>query len=132
MSDIAIGRNLCILLGVIDETPQTKDSKGLAVTEFTLVVREEWTDKSGQGREQINRIPCVCFGPRGKVIADYVRAGDQFSVQGSIQINEDDGTAFVKVSDFTLLKGDRGGGERTERSGRGGSASNPRTRDPVF
>lgn len=130
-TEIPNGRNLCMFLGQVSETPTSKDAKGLLVVEFLLGVRESWTTKQGETKESISHIPCVVFGPRGKVIVDFVKAGEMLHVSGALQVDPDDGTCSVKVQEVTLLKGDRGGGERSDR-GRGGSNSNLRTRDVEF
>lgn len=130
-TEIPAGRNYVSLLGEVEETIDVKDVKGGKVATFTLAVREEWTSKDGKVSESLAHVPCTLFGEkRAGILAQYVSAGDMLYVQGSIRISEH-GTE-VSVREFEFIKSGRG--ERTERDdGRGGSRSNPRTRDePSF
>lgn len=55
---------------------------GKEVARGTIAVRRNF--KNSEGKYESDFIDFVCWGPRAKVLADYVRKGDKFGISGRL------------------------------------------------
>lgn len=116
--------NKVILMGNMTRDPQlTYTSSNTAVCKFGLAMNHTWKDRdSGQKKEQVTFVDCVCFGRSGEVINQYMSKGRPIHVDGRLSLSQwegQDGTKRSKieviVENFTFVGGggDGGGGGRS-------------------
>ena len=117
--------NKVILMGNLTRDPQlTYTSSNTAVCKFGLAMNHTWKDRdSGEKKEQVTFVDCVCFGRAGEVINQYMSKGRPIHVDGRLSLSQwegQDGTKRSKleviVENFTFV----GGGDR--QGGGGGGA----------
>ncbi len=122
--------NKVILMGNMTRDPQlTYTSSNTAVCKFGLAMNHTWKDRdSGQKKEQVTFVDCVCFGRAGEVINQYMSKGKPIHVDGRLSLSQwegQDGTKRSKleviVENFTFV----GGGGEGGGGGGGGRARAP-------
>jgi len=89
---------------------------GQSVASFSIATTENWTDKSGEKKEQVEWHRIVLWGKIADTLQPYLTKGKQVFIEGRLQTRqwEKDGqkhyTTEVKADKIVLL----GGGERKE------------------
>ena len=79
--------NKCQFSGRTTKEPELKIlPSGKAVCNFTLAVRRDFKNQSGEYESDF--LNCVAYGKTGELIADYVKKGAWFTVWGRVQIRK--------------------------------------------
>ncbi|NOX59672.1 MAG: single-stranded DNA-binding protein [Planctomycetes bacterium] len=124
--------NKVILMGNLTRDPQlTYTSSNTAVCKFGLAMNHTWKDRNtGEKKEQVAFVDCVCFGRSGEVINQYMAKGRSLHVDGRLSFSQwegQDGSKRSKlevvVENFTFVGG---GGDR-----QGGGGGAPRQQQPA-
>ena len=113
--------NKVILAGNLTRDPELRYTpKGTAVTGFSLAVSRNWKTESGESKEEVSFIEIEAWGRQGEVIAQYMRKGRPFLVEGRLkQDTWEDKTTNKKMSKLKVVlesfsfidsKGPEGGG----------------------
>jgi single-strand DNA-binding protein len=113
--------NKVILMGNLTRDPQlTYTSSNTAVCKFGLAMNDSWKDRNtGEKKEQVTFVDCVCFGRAGEVINQYMSKGKPLHLDGRLSFSQwegQDGTKRSKlevvVENFQFVGGggDRQGG----------------------
>ena len=78
--------NKVILAGNLTRDPELRYTpKGTAVCRFTLAVSRMWTSEDGQKKEEVSFIDVDAWGRQGEVVAQYMKKGRPFLVEGRIK-----------------------------------------------
>ena len=78
--------NKVILAGNLTRDPEMKyTSKGTAVASFGLAVNRRWKSETGETREEVSFIDVDAFGKQAEVIAQYLKKGNPFLVEGRLK-----------------------------------------------
>jgi len=78
--------NKVILAGNLTRDPELRYTpKGTAVARFTLAVSRNWTGEDGQKKEEVSFIDVDAWGRQGEVIAQYMKKGRPFLVEGRLK-----------------------------------------------
>lgn len=78
--------NLCILAGHLTRDPENRYSaKGAAVGEFGLAINRKWKEASGELKEEVTFLDCVCFGKTAETIAQYFKKGDPIMLEARLR-----------------------------------------------
>ena len=92
---------------------------GMQVAQFTLAVdrnlsKEKKLQAEAQGQPTADFLRCTAFGKSAEVIAEYVRKGNKFAVQGRIQtgfyLNKDNQRVYttdIIVNSFEFVESAR-------------------------
>jgi single-strand DNA-binding protein len=104
------GLNKAMLIGRLGKDPEIRYSQaGSAVTNFSIAVSENWTDKQGQKNEKTEWINCVAFGKQAETLEKYLKKGSLVYVEGRIQTDsyEKDGKTVystkINIGNFQFL-----------------------------
>jgi single-strand DNA-binding protein len=131
--------NKVILAGNLTRDPELRYTpKGTAVAQFALAVNRTWKSETGENKEEVSFIEVEAFGRQAEVIAQYMRKGRPFLVEGRLTQDswEDKETKQkrtklkVVLEGFTFIdsKGPEGGApgaEAPRRSAPAPSAAKP-------
>jgi single-strand DNA-binding protein len=78
--------NKVILAGNLTRDPEMKyTSKGTAVAAFTLAVNRRWKTETGEPKDEVSFIDVDAFGRQAEVIAQYLKKGRPFLVEGRLK-----------------------------------------------
>lgn len=102
--------NQVTLIGRLTADPEIRfTAGGTAVANFTLAVGRKFKNENGETESDFIR--CIAWGKRAETIADYVKKGHLFGVNGSIQTGSYDDregrkvyTTDVLVNEFDFLQ----------------------------
>ena len=118
--------NKVILMGNLTRDPETRTTpSGQSVTNFSIAVNRNWTDKDGQKQEETSFIECDAWATRGETIAKYFSRGRQILISGRLRQDswedKDTGkkrsTLRVVVEEFSFVNdGSRGNTATTPSS----------------
>ena len=109
--------NKVILAGNLTRDPELRYTpKGTAVARFTLAVSRTWTGEDGQKKEEVSFIDIDAWGRQGEVIAQYMKKGRPFLVEGRLKQDtwEDKNTKQkmsklkVVLESFSFIDSNRG------------------------
>ena len=97
--------NKVILAGNLTRDPELRYTpKGTAVCRFTLAVSRTWTGEDGQKKEEVSFIDVDAWGRQGEVVAQYMKKGRPFLVEGRIkQDTWEDKTTKQKQSKLKVV-----------------------------
>jgi single-strand DNA-binding protein len=97
--------NKVILAGNLTRDPELRYTpKGTAVARFTLAVSRTWTGEDGQKKEEVSFIDIDAWGRQGEVIAQYMKKGRPFLVEGRLkQDTWEDKNTKQKVSKLKVV-----------------------------
>ena len=128
--------NRVILAGNLTRDPELRYTpKGTAVVGFSLAVSRTWKNESGEAKEEVSFIDVEAWGRQAEVIAQYMRKGKPFLVEGRLkQDTWEDKTTHdkksklkVRLETFSFI--DSKGSE--EGAGAGGVPSGEPARRPA-
>jgi single-strand DNA-binding protein len=121
--------NKVILMGNLTRDPELRSTPGGAqVTEITLAVNDNYTDKQGNKKERVDFIYVTFWGKQAETLSRWKKKGDPLLVEGRLRVDQwDDKESGKKRSalkvqgiGFTFLGrgtgGDGGGGGGGGRS----------------
>jgi len=81
--------NKVILAGNLTRDPELRySSKGMAICKFGLAVNRNWTNEAGEKKEEATFVDIDAFGKQAEVIAQYLRKGQQFLVEGRLRLDQ--------------------------------------------
>jgi single-strand DNA-binding protein len=97
--------NKVILAGNLTRDPELRYlPKGTAVAQFTLAITHKWKSESGESKEETSFIDIEAFGRQGEVVAQYMRKGRPFLVEGRLkQDTWEDKTTQQKRSKIKVI-----------------------------
>jgi len=104
--------NVCQFIGRLGQDPEVRYlQSGNAVTNISLAVNDEWTDKqTGQKQEKVEWVRGKIFGNRAEALAKYTKKGSRLYISGRLETRsfEDQSgqTRYmteVSISDFQFL-----------------------------
>ena len=58
---------------------------GKAVADLSLAINKNWTDESGQKREDVTFVDCTAFGRTAEICAEYLKKGSPVFVSGHLK-----------------------------------------------
>jgi single-strand DNA-binding protein len=80
--------NKVILAGNLTRDPELRYTpKGTAVAKFALAVNRTWKNEAGETKEEVSFIDVDAFGRQAEVIAQYMRKGRPFLVEGRLKLD---------------------------------------------
>lgn len=117
--------NKVILAGNLTRDPELRYTpKGTAIARIGLAMNRTWKTETGETREEVTFVDVDAFGRQAEVIAQYMRKGKPFLVEGRLKLDqwEDKNThqkqskLHVVLESFSFIdsRGGDGGGPTTE------------------
>jgi single-strand DNA-binding protein len=100
--------NKVILAGNLTRDPELRYlPKGTAVAQFTLAISHKWKTEAGESKEEVSFIDIEAFGRQGEVVAQYMRKGRPFLVEGRLKQDtwEDKSTQQKRSKLKVILEG---------------------------
>lgn len=80
------GINTVILSGNLSKDPELRYTpKGSAICGFSVATNREWKTESGEKREEVSFIDCVCFGASGENVSKFFAKGRPILVEGRLK-----------------------------------------------
>lgn len=110
--------NKVILAGNLTRDPELRYTpSGKAICKFALAVNRTWTTETGEKKEEATFVDIDAFGRQAEVIAQYMKKGRPFLVEGRLKLDQwDDKQTGQKRSrlgvileSFSFLGDTRGG-----------------------
>ncbi len=97
--------NKVILMGNLTRDPQlTYTSSNMAVCKFGLAANHSWKDRNtGEKKEQVCFVDCVCFGRAGEVINQYMSKGKPIHLDGRLSFSQWEGQDGSKRSKLEVV-----------------------------
>lgn len=81
--------NKVILAGNLTRDPELRYTpKGMAICKFGLAINRNWTNEAGEKKEEATFVDIDAFGKQAEVIAQYVKKGQQFLVEGRLRLDQ--------------------------------------------
>ena len=126
--------NKVILVGNLTRDPEVRyTTGGTAVTEVSLAVNRQWTDRStNERKEETTFVEVTLWGRTAEIAGEYLSKGRPCLIEGRLQLDqwEDKETGKKRsklkvVGDTLQLLGSRGDGG----GGGGGGGGKPASRD---
>ncbi|MCB9893084.1 MAG: single-stranded DNA-binding protein [Planctomycetes bacterium] len=119
--------NKVILMGNLTRTPELRSlPSGTQLTDITLAVNENYTDKSGNKQESTHFVEVTFWGKQAELICRWKKQGDPLLIEGSLKqdkwVDKETGKnrSKLKVQGSSCTFLNRGSGE----SGGGGGGGN--------
>lgn len=104
--------NKVILIGNVGGDPVLSyTASGTPVVNLSLATSESWKDSNGNPQSKTTWHQLFMFGKRAEVIAEYVKKGHRFAVEGKIVNDsyEKDGvtryTSKIEIDNFEFING---------------------------
>lgn len=81
------GVNKVIIIGNLGQDPEVKYSaSGVAVTNFSVGVTEQWKDKNTGEKKQLTEwVRVVVFGKLAEISGEHLRKGSQVYIEGKLR-----------------------------------------------
>src|SRR5215813_9451763 len=81
--------NKVIRAGNLTRDPELRYTpKGTAVARIGLAVNRSWKSETGEMKEEVTFVDIDAFGWQAEVIAQYMRKGRPFLVEGRLKLNQ--------------------------------------------
>ena len=81
--------NKVIIAGNLTRDPELRYTpKGTAVCKFGLAVSRNWTNEAGEKKEEVTFVDIDAFGRQAEVIAQYMKKGRPFLVEGRLKLDQ--------------------------------------------
>ncbi len=81
--------NKVILAGNLTRDPELRYTpKGTAVARIGLAVNRTWKTETGETKEEVTFVDVDAFGRQAEVIAQYMRKGRPFLVEGRLKLDQ--------------------------------------------
>jgi single-strand DNA-binding protein len=78
--------NSVTLLGNCVRDPELKYTpSGKAVVDLSLAINKNWTDESGQKREDVTFVDCTAFGRTAEICGEYLKKGSPVFLSGHLK-----------------------------------------------
>lgn len=132
--------NKVILMGNLTRDPEVRyTGGGTAVTDISLAVNRQWTDRSSNERkEEVSFIDVTLWGRTAEIAGEYLQKGRPCLIEGRLQLDqwEDRETGKKRsklkvIGESMQLLGSRGDGQRADgaRAGAPSHQSNSKHND---
>lgn len=97
--------NKVILAGNLTRDPELRYTpKGTAVAKIGLAVSRNWTNESGEKKEEVSFIDIEAWGRQGEVLAQYMKKGRPLLVEGRLKLDTwEDKNTKQKVSKLKVV-----------------------------
>jgi single-strand DNA-binding protein len=111
--------NKVILAGNLTRDPELRYTpKGTAIARIGMAINRTWKTETGETKEEVTFVDVDAFGRQAEVIAQYMRKGRPFLVEGRLKLDqwEDKNThqkqskLHVVLESFSFIDS-RGGGD---------------------
>lgn len=131
--------NKVILIGNLTREPELRVTPGgLSICKFGLAVNRNFTDKSGEKREETTFVDIDAFGRQAETIAKYMTKGRPLLVEGRLKLDqwetntgEKRSKLGVVLENFQFLGGrNEGGNEGSSSDGDDSGSSSPEQHSP--
>src|SRR5215813_5398130 len=130
--------NKVILIGNLGKDPELRYTPGgQAVCDLSIATTDQWTDKSGERKEQTEWHRVVVWGKQAENCSQYLSKGRQVYVEGRLRTRQWDDkegnkryTTEIVAQTVQFLGGGRGEGAPRERSGGGERPAAAARREP--
>jgi single-strand DNA-binding protein len=81
--------NKVILAGNLTKDPELRYTpKGTAIAKFGLAVNRTWKNEAGETKEEVTFVDIDAFGRQAEVIAQYMKKGRPFLVEGRLRLDQ--------------------------------------------
>lgn len=81
--------NRVILAGNLTRDPELRYTpKGLAIAKIGLAINRTWKNEAGETKEEVTFVDVDAFGRQAEVIAQYMRKGRPFLVEGRLKLDQ--------------------------------------------
>ena len=81
--------NRVILAGNLTRDPELRYTpKGTAIARIGLAVNRTWKTETGETKEEVTFVDIDAFGRQAEVIAQYMRKGRPFLVEGRLKLDQ--------------------------------------------
>lgn len=78
--------NQCGFIGRLGRDPEARFMPdGKAVTNFSIAVGSNWTDKSGDKQESTEWVRICTFGKLAEICSEYLKKGSQVFISGAMK-----------------------------------------------
>src|SRR5215813_4854254 len=120
--------NRVILAGNLTRDPELRYTpSGTAIASFGLAMNRSWKTEAGETREEVTFVDVDAFGRQAEVIAQYMRKGRPFLLEGRLKLNQwEDKNTHQKQSKLKVVL--EGFTFIDSRGGEGGSPEGARPR----
>jgi single-strand DNA-binding protein len=123
--------NKVMVIGRLTRDPEVRTTpNGAKVVSFSVATSFNWTDQSGQKKEQTEFHNVVAWRKLADIIGQYLKKGSQVYIEGRLQTRSWDGQDGKKnyrteiVADNMIMLGRPGGSSAAGPSSSGSQASN--------
>ena len=81
--------NKVILAGNLTRDPELRYTpKGTAIAKFGLAINRTWKTEAGETKEEVTFVDVDAFGRQAEVIAQYMKKGRPFLVEGRLRLDQ--------------------------------------------
>src|SRR6478609_669547 len=81
--------NKVILIGNLTRDPELRYTpKGTAIAKIGLAVNRTWKNDAGETKEEVTFVDVDAFGRQAEVIAQYMKKGRPFLVEGRLKLDQ--------------------------------------------
>src|SRR6266576_3293950 len=81
--------NKVILAGNLTRDPELRYTpKGTAIAKFGLAINRTWKNEAGETKEEATFVDVDAFGRQAEVIAQYMKKGRPFLVEGRLKLDQ--------------------------------------------
>jgi single-strand DNA-binding protein len=97
--------NRVILAGNLTRDPELRYTPtGTAIASFGLAMNRSWKTEAGETREEVTFVDIDAFGRQAEVIAQYMRKGRPFLMEGRLKLNQwEDKSTHQKQSKLRVV-----------------------------
>jgi single-strand DNA-binding protein len=104
MKGVVVSVNKVILIGRLGKHPEVKyAASGSPVCTFSLATNEKWKDKAGNAQEHTEWHVIVAFGKLAEICGQYLTAGRQCLIEGSIRSNKYEDREGVQRTSYKIV-----------------------------
>lgn len=97
--------NKVILAGNLTRDPELRYTpKGTAIARIGMAINRTWKTDTGESKEEVTFVDVDAFGRQAEVIAQYMKKGRPFLVEGRLKLNQwEDKNTHQKQSKLTVV-----------------------------
>jgi single-stranded DNA-binding protein len=86
---MSLNVNLLFIAGHLTRDPQIKHSqKGTTIAEIALAIDREWTDESGEKKQNVTFLDLTCFARTGEICERFLTKGDPALFEGRLTVDQ--------------------------------------------
>src|SRR5258705_5062070 len=81
--------NKVLLMGNLTRDHELRYTpKGTAIAKFGLAINRTWKNEAGESKEEVTIVDIDAFGRQAEVIAQYMKKGRPFLVEGRLKLDQ--------------------------------------------